>query len=160
MASTNDHTSGSGATFADKLHLAFESVRKPDGTKYTPKDVASGITEAAAAANERAEAEGTRGERRRGCSKTHMYQLLNGETHPSHQLVQEIAHFFGLELEFFANSEAGRSLRDQHTILAALGESHVRQIAHRASQLSPGKIQNVLSFIDFQASQDQADTSD
>ena len=62
-----------------------------------------------------------------------------------------LAEHFGVELEYFSNTEKGRELNRQYELLARLGEQNVRQLATRASQLSPDKLRSVMEFIDFQA---------
>lgn len=129
-------------TFATALRRLFDAVRQPDGTPYTPREVAEEMTR--------------RGHR---ISRSYLYTLLKGESEPSHGLVQALADFFEVPLEYFSNSERGRELHRQYEILAALGEKNVRQIAYRASQLSPEKLRNVLDYIEFQASRTGEDES-
>lgn len=122
-------------TFATQLRRLFDSVKRPDGGKYTPREVAEEIAR--------------RGHR---VSRSYLYALLKGESEPSHALVQALADFFAVPLEYFSHSERGRELNRQYDILASLGEHNVRQIAYRAQGLSPEKLRSVLEFIDFEAS--------
>lgn len=122
-------------TFGTRLRRLFDSVRREDGSKYTPREVAEEITR--------------RGHR---LSKSYVYTLLKDESEPSHALVQALAEFFEVPLDFFSNSERGRDLNRQYQVLASLGDHNVRQIAFRAQNLSPEQLQSVLDYIDFAAS--------
>jgi transcriptional regulator with XRE-family HTH domain len=124
-------------TFAIQLRRLFDSVKRPDGTKHTPREVAEEITR--------------RGHR---VSRSYLYALLKGESEPSHTLVQALADYFTVPLDYFSNSERGQELNRQYQLLASLGEHNVRQIACRARGLSPEKLRSVLDFIDFEASRD------
>ncbi|HWE89437.1 MAG TPA: helix-turn-helix transcriptional regulator, partial [Pseudonocardiaceae bacterium] len=124
-----------GETFATRLRRLFDAVRQPDGTPYTPREVAEEMTR-----------------RGHGVSRSYLYTLLKGESEPSHGLVQALADFFEVPLEYFSNSDRSLELNRQYEILAALGEQNVRKIAYRASRLSPEKLRNVLDYIEFQAS--------
>lgn len=127
-----------GETFAVKLHRLFSSMKREDGTQYSKPEVA----EAA------------------GVSRGYLYDLLNGKSEPSHAVVVKIAGFFGVDMEFFSDSEKGRELNRQHEILAKLGEQNVRQLAARASQLSPEKLRSVMEYIEFQATHDTGSQGD
>lgn len=130
-------------TFAAQLRRLFDSVKHTDGRNYTPREVAEEITR--------------RGHR---LSRSYLYALLKGESQPSHALVQALADFFGVPLEYFSRSERGRELNRQYDILASLGENNVRQIAYRARQLSPEKLRSVLDYIDFEASRSETARND
>jgi transcriptional regulator with XRE-family HTH domain len=123
---------GAGDTFAVQLRRLFDSVRTEEGNKYTPREVAEELT-------------------RRGhkLSKSHVYALINGESDPSHAVVNALAGFFGVPLDYFADSERGRELNRQYEVLAALGEKNVQQIAYRASGLPPEKLRSILDYIDY-----------
>lgn len=127
-------------TFATQLQRLFEGVKRDDGSKYTPREVAEAVTH-----------------RGHNLSKGYIYDLLKGKSEPSHSLVQALADFFQVPLDYFSNTERGRELNHQYEILAQLGESNVRHIAHRASQLSPDKLQSVLAYLDFEASRSHPD---
>lgn len=129
-----------GEPFATKLRRLFDSIRREDGTKYTPREVAAELTE--------------RGHR---VSKSYIYALLKAESEPSHALVQALADFFDVSLDYFSNSERGRWLNEQYAVLEALGESEVRELALRASQLSPESLRSVLAFIDFEVARNRSD---
>lgn len=128
------------ATFADRLRRLFASVTRQDGSRFTPREVAAGLTD--------------QGHK---VSKSYLYALLAGESEPSHALVQALATFFGVPLEYFADSDRGVELNRQYELLAALGEANVRHIAARARLLSPEQLRSVLAYLDFEASRNAED---
>lgn len=126
--------------FAVKLQRLLDTHRNAEGSKLTPAQVASDVSQ--------------RGHK---VSKSYLYDLLSGKKdEPSHNLVQALAEYFDVSLDYFADSERGRELARQYEILASLGESNVQQIVHRAKKLSPDGLKAVLDYIDFQANRDDA----
>ncbi|WP_275293422.1 helix-turn-helix transcriptional regulator [Amycolatopsis sp. La24] len=87
-----------------------------------------------------------------GISKGHLYALIKGSHEPSLRVAQQAADYFGVELEYFGTGERAREIQGQYALLARLSEEGVRDIAFRASALSPDVLPSVLDFIEFQAS--------
>lgn len=87
-----------------------------------------------------------------GISKGHLYSLIKGSHEPSLRVAQQAADYFGVELEYFGTGERAREIQGQYALLARLSEEGVRDIAFRASALSPDVLSSVLDFIEFQAS--------
>ncbi|WP_017975794.1 helix-turn-helix domain-containing protein [Actinopolyspora halophila] len=132
---TEPGANATGGTFATRLSRLFSSVKRDDGTSYGKPEVAEFI----------------------GVSRGYLYDLLKGKNEPSHSVVVKLAEFFGVELEYFADTERGRDLNQQYDLLAKLGEQNARHIAARASQLSPEQLRSVMEFIDFQAGRSSKD---
>lgn len=124
-----DEFSAVDEPFAAKARRLFDAVKREDGTAYTGAEVAEEI----------------------GVSAGYLESLLNGDYEPGWPVVNKLAEFFGVELEFFATSERSRELNRQYELLARLGENNVSTLAARASELSPDKLRSVLEYIDFQA---------
>ncbi len=131
-------------SFAAQLQRLFDSYRREDGKRYTAKEVADEIS--------------YRG--RVQVSKSYLYELLKGQkTSPSLTLVQALAEFFEVNLDYFADDERGRDLNRQYETVAALADADVRQIAQRARDLSPDQLRSVLQYVDFvRTTRDDADT--
>lgn len=87
-----------------------------------------------------------------GISKGHFYALIKGSHEPSLRVAQQTAAYFGVELEYFGTGERAREIQNQYALLARLSEEGIRDIAFRASALSPEVLPSVLDFIEFQAS--------
>ncbi|TVT61965.1 helix-turn-helix transcriptional regulator [Amycolatopsis rhizosphaerae] len=120
--------------FAIKLRRLFASVKREDGSDYTPVELAESI----------------------GVSAAEVQDLLAGTLQPGgDHLPVKIAEFFAAQPEYFRNTVRGRDLNRQYELLARLGEQNVRQIATRASRLPPDKLRDVLAYLDFQAGQGQ-----
>ncbi|WP_031465842.1 helix-turn-helix domain-containing protein [Sciscionella sediminilitoris] len=121
--------------FASRLQRLFASVRREDGSKYGKAEVAAAV----------------------GISRGYLYELLNGKYDPGYTLVERIAGFFEVPLEYFSSSAKGQELNRQYELLAKLGAEKVDRLATRASQLSPEGLRSVLEYIDFQASRDRGE---
>ncbi|MGW5789218.1 helix-turn-helix domain-containing protein [Saccharopolyspora sp. NPDC003752] len=122
----------SGKTFGEQLELLFDAVRREDGSVYSKREVAAAV----------------------GLSKTHLYNLINGEREPSHATVKALAEFFGVQLDYFSDTERGRELAQQYSLLAKFGEGKLRALARGAEKLSPEQLTSVIEYIEFQASRD------
>jgi transcriptional regulator with XRE-family HTH domain len=119
-----------------KLLDQLISVKKhADGRSYSVAEVADGV----------------------GISKSQLYNLINGTNEPKLRLAQQLAAYFGVDLEYFGTSQRARELQEQYALLAKLSAQGVRDVALRASALSPDALSNVRAFIDFQASRQKAD---
>jgi len=132
-------------TFAVKLRRLFEGVRSESGDTYTPREVAEALTQ-----------------RGRKISRAYLYQLLKGESEPGYAVVEALADFFGVPLDYFSNSARGEELNAQYEILAKLGDSNVRELAFRAQNLTPEGLRNVLRYMEFEEhrNKDEGHTSE
>ncbi len=120
-------------TFAIKLRRLFDSVRSESGDTYTPREVAEALTQ-----------------RGRKISRAYLYQLLKGESEPGYAVVEGLAEFFGVPLDYFSNTPRGEELNAQYELLAKLGDSNVRELAFRAKNLTPEGLRNVLRYMEFE----------
>ncbi|WP_406689329.1 helix-turn-helix transcriptional regulator [Saccharopolyspora sp. ID03-671] len=119
--------------FAIKLNRLFKSVRSETGEAYTPRAVSEALTQ-----------------RGRKISPSYLYQLLKGESEPGYAVVEALAEFFDVPLDYFANSARGRELNTQYEVLAKLGDNNVRELAFRAQNLTPEGLRNVLRYMEFE----------
>ncbi|SFO03964.1 helix-turn-helix domain-containing protein [Amycolatopsis rubida] len=94
-----------------------------------------------------------------GISKSQLYNLIKGANEPKLRLAQEVAAYFRVDLEYFGTGERAREIQGQYALLERLSQQGVRDIAYRASALSPEVLASVLDFIDFQASRADNSTS-
>ncbi|VVJ21509.1 Uncharacterised protein [Amycolatopsis camponoti] len=117
-------------SFGRLLERLIYLKKHDDGRPYTVSEVADEI----------------------GISKSQLYNLLKGANEPKLRLAQELATYFGVELEYFGTSERAREIQEQYALLERLSQQGVRDIAYRASALSPEVLSSVLDFIEFQAS--------
>ncbi|MFI5590117.1 helix-turn-helix domain-containing protein [Amycolatopsis sp. NPDC051758] len=123
--------------FGRLLERLIHLKKHDDGRSYTVSEVAEEI----------------------GTSKSQLYNLIKGANEPKLRLAQELATYFGVELEYFGTSERARDIQEQNALLERLSQQGVRDIAYRASALSPDVLSSVLDFIEFQASRGENHTS-
>lgn len=116
--------------FGTLLDRLIRLKKHSDGTPYTVAQVAAEVE----------------------VSKSHLYGLINGANEPSLRLAQQLATYFDVELEYFGTSKRAREIQGQYALLAKLSAQGVRDVALRASDLSPDALSTVRAFIDFQAS--------
>lgn len=122
-------------SFAARLERLISLKKHDDGRPYTKPEIAEEMS-------------------RQGLkvSKSHLYGLLNGASKPSLEVAQDLAQYFKVELEYFANSERGREIQAQYELLAKFSAQGVLDVAFRAKALSPDKLSSVLDYIEFQTS--------
>lgn len=112
-------------TFAEKLNKLFQTVTKPDGSKYTQEEVVRGTN-------------GT-------LTRVYLWKLRTGRaTHPGFHIVQALADFFGVEIGYFIE-EPGKvaDMADQ-----ARKDRMVDQIALRSSKLGEEGKKAILQMIE------------
>lgn len=122
-----------GESFADKLERLFRSVRREDGKAYTKAEVAEAI----------------------GTSRGYLHDLLSGKYEPGYALVVNLANFFQVDLEYFANSQKSQELSWHYELVSKLGEGNFRNLATRYSQLSPEGLRSVMEYLEFHAERDR-----
>ena len=137
MSESDEGQLQSPEPFGRLLERLIHLKKHADGRPYTVSEVADEI----------------------GTSKSQLYNLIKGANEPKLRLAQELATYFGVELEYFGTSERAREIQGQYALLERLSQQGVRDIAYRASALSPDVLSSVLDFIEFQASRDENHTS-
>ena len=118
-------------SLADKLELLFANFTQPDGSTFSYQDVEKGTDHAVTAA--------------------YVWKLRAGQaTNPSYKVLEAIAAFFGVPIDYFASTQTVSDDYVQRLKLAAeLGKEDVAQIALRAGQLdAPGR-QAILHMLEY-----------
>lgn len=136
---------------AQRLRYLFENKRKPDGKKYSYREVLREI-----------DAQGGP-----SMSVGYLSQLVTGvRTNPMMDAVQALAKFFEVPLSYFDAHENTEETNAQLKLVAALQHAGVQDIAMRTVGLPPESVQLVLSMIDrvrelegLPAAEDGSDTS-
>lgn len=122
---TAEPAGGDNTMLAKRLLVLIETVpRSEGGTLYSKPEVAEKV----------------------GISKQHLYKILKAETTPSWTLVQAIADLYGVGLQYFEDSEAGRRYAEQMEVLGALGLSQVDAVEFRGRPLSPKSSKLLANF--------------
>ncbi len=119
-------------TLADKLNHLFATVRPPKG-EYTHEQVATAIEQAGGPT----------------ISATYVWQLRKGlRDNPTKHHLEALAAFFGVPPAYFLDDELAARVDEQLDLLAAIRDPQVRELALRASGLSPQTLQTVLDMVD------------
>lgn len=121
-----------GALAAKVDHL-FRTVRPRDGGEYSFEEVAEAL-------------------RARGgptISATYLWQLRKGvRDNPTKRHLEALAGFFGVPAAYFFDDEETRRIDAELALLTALRDAPVRQIALRASGLSPKSLEAIADMVD------------
>lgn len=118
-------------SISEKVDLLFKTFLKPDGTEFTYEEAADGIDHAV--------------------SSVAIWKLRTGKTkNPSYKILEALAGFFDVPIEYFSESERPAEEHVQELKLArVLQETGVAQIALRASDLDGAAQHDILSMIEY-----------
>jgi len=138
VESASDHPAtapekAESSVIAQRLRYLFENKRKPDGKRYSYREVLKAIDE------------------RGGPSMSvgYLSQLVTGvRTNPMMDAVQALAAFFEVPLSYFDAHENTAETNEQLKLVAALQHAGVQDVAMRTVGLPPESIELVLSMID------------
>jgi transcriptional regulator with XRE-family HTH domain len=118
---------------AKKLQFLFETVRKPNGKKYTYREVIEGV----------AEQGGPK------FSIGYLSQLVNGvRTNPMLDSLTAIATFFNVPLSLFDVSTDTAEAEERMKLAARLQSAGVESIAQRVVGLNQGNLSALETLID------------
>ena len=118
-------------SLADKIDQLFQTRTRADGRQYSYQDVEQGTDHAVTAA--------------------YVWKLRTGAaTNPGYRVLEALAHFFHVPMDYFAAETPISDTQLQHLKLAAeLDKAGVAQIALRASQLDERGRRAVLDMLDY-----------
>jgi len=118
---------------AAKLNKLFEVMRKPEDPPLSNPAAAQAITEKTGVP----------------ISAAYLWQLRNGlKTNPTVQHLRAIASFFGVPSAYLIEPESSSTIDAQLRLLQVLRDNGVRDLALRASGLSPESISSLAAMID------------
>ncbi|MDH6580671.1 helix-turn-helix domain-containing protein [Kitasatospora sp. MAP5-34] len=123
-----------GASLADRIERLFHIVRRPNGDAHSNEEVARACRE-------------TTGE---SFSATYLWQLRTGRRdNPTKRHLEALAQFFQVPPAYFFE-EDGQSARiaEELTLLGALRDAGVREVALRAVTLSPEGLGTISDMIE------------
>jgi transcriptional regulator with XRE-family HTH domain len=120
-------------TLAHKLDHLFHTVHPADRGEFSFEEVAEAI-------------------RARGgptISATYLWQLRRGlRDNPTKKHLEALAGFFGVPPAYFFDDAAAERIKEELVMLAALRDASVRQIALRATGLSPESLGAITDMIE------------
>lgn len=130
-------------TLAEKMNRLFATVHPPGRGEYTLDEVAEAIG---------ADGKVT-------MSAAYLSQMRKGQrTNPSKNVLEALAHFFGISPAYFFDDEAVARIDAQLELLAAMRNSNIRQIALRAADLSPESLKNLAVLVEHWRQLEQSAT--
>lgn len=118
---------------AEKLNYLFSTIHPRDRGEYSYEEVADAL-------------------RARGgptVSATYLWQLRKGlRDNPTKKHLEALADFFGVSPAYFFDDEAAARIDAELELLTALRDASVRQLALRASGLSPQSLSTIAEMIE------------
>ncbi|MFF1611531.1 helix-turn-helix domain-containing protein [Amycolatopsis sp. NPDC058278] len=124
---------GGERTLAAKIDHLFRTVRPRSGKEYSFEEVAEAI----------------RGSDGASISATYLWQLRKGaRDNPTRRHLEALARFFGVPPAYFFDESTATQVDAELALLAALRDASVRQIALRASGLSPKTLSAITQLVE------------
>jgi transcriptional regulator with XRE-family HTH domain len=119
-------------TLAQKIDRLFTTVRPPKG-EYTHEEVATAIRTAGGPT----------------ISATYLWQLRKGHRdNPTKRHLEALSAFFGVSPAYFFDDEAAVRIEAELSLLTAMRDASVRQVALRASGLSTESLQTIADMVE------------
>ncbi|MEV0622676.1 helix-turn-helix domain-containing protein [Nonomuraea sp. NPDC050404] len=120
-------------TLATKLDHLFHTVRPRDGGEYSHEEVAAALRDSGGPT----------------ISATYIWQLRKGlRDNPTKRHLEALAGFFGVPPAYFFDQAAAERIDAELELLNALRDTSVRQIALRASGLSPKSLNAITEMVE------------
>ncbi len=133
MTPAESETPQDPGVIAKKLQFLFETVRKPDGRKYTYREVLDGIIAKGGPT----------------LSIGYLSQLVNGvRKNPMLDALVAIAAFFKVPLSFFDVTTDSAEAEARMKLTARLQSAGVESLAQRAVGLNQGNLKALETLID------------
>jgi transcriptional regulator with XRE-family HTH domain len=123
----------SADSLAGKLGRLFDLHRRPDGRKYSLREVAKGVSEGGVP-----------------LSASYLSQLITGQRdNPSGAVLKGLARFFRVDVGYFLGEPGDVERIDAHLALRqVMRDREIRDLAVRASQLTPASLRALTAFIE------------
>lgn len=125
---------GQARRFTEKLNRLFDTIKKPDGERYSVEDVVTWIRA------HRPEDQ--------WISSSYVYLLRSGKrSNPTFEHLEALSAFFQVPGGYFFDGEVAADFEEQLELLNALRDSTVRYIAMRSSELTPNARSSIASLL-------------
>ncbi|MER5635459.1 XRE family transcriptional regulator [Kitasatospora sp. NPDC002227] len=122
-----------GGSLASRIERLFQIVRRPGGDAYSNEEVARACREAS-------------GE---SFSTTYLWQLRTGRRdNPTKRHLEALAQFFEVPPAYFFEDGPADRIAEELTLLGALRDAGVREVALRAVTLSPDGLGTITDMIE------------
>ena len=120
-------------SLAGKVDRLFRTVRPSGRGEYTYQEVAEALRERGGPT----------------ISATYVWQLRKGiRDNPTKKHLEALADFFGVPPAYFFDDEAAARIQAELSLLAALRDASVRNVALRARGLSPQSLDAITDMIE------------
>ena len=126
-------TASGSSTLADRLNRLFEVMRRPKEPPLSNAAAAEAITKQTGVS----------------ISAAYLWQLRNGiKDNPTIAHLRAIAEYFGLPPSYLIDDDPDPNIDAQLTLLQALRDNGVRDLAMRAAGLTPQALNSLAAMID------------
>lgn len=128
-----DGSADKDSELAVKLNRLFEIMRDPSAPPLSNAAAAEAITKTTGVS----------------ISSAYIWQLRNGvKTNPTVQHLRAIADYFGVPPSYLIDRDSDPKIEAQLTLVQALRDSGVRDLAMRTSGLTPEAIRSLATMVD------------
>ncbi len=118
---------------ANKINRLFDVMRKPSAPPLSNAAAAEAITQAT----------GT------SISSAYLWQLRSGmKSNPTVAHLRAIAQFFGVPASYLVDEGPDEAIESQLSMLQAMKDSGIRNLALRASGLAPRTLAGIAAIVD------------
>jgi transcriptional regulator with XRE-family HTH domain len=119
---------------ADKINHLFETVRRPDGSRYSNDDVAAAMGKIVGGPK---------------ISGAYLSLLRRGERdNPTKRHLEALAAFFEQSPAYFFDDAQSRTIAEELRLLRILADTGVQRIATRLGGLSPDSLHSLASIVE------------
>jgi len=120
-------------SLAQRIDHLFETVRRPDGTCHSNKEVAAAMGDDGSKA----------------ISGSYLWLLRNGQRdNPTKRQLEALAKFFGVRPAYFFDDVSSQAIAQELALLRAMKKAGIQHIAARLSGLSPRGIDAITHIIE------------
>jgi ESX-1-secreted protein regulator len=121
-------------TLADRINHLFETVLRPDGSRYSNDEVAATMGTIA---------DGPQ------ISGAYLSSLRRGvRDNPTKRHLEALAGFFSVSPAYFFDDTEFAAIAEELKLLRVLADSGVKRVATRLGGLSPDSLRNIASIIE------------
>jgi ESX-1-secreted protein regulator len=120
-----------GWTLADRINHLFETVLRPDGSRYSNDEVAATMGDGPQ------------------ISGAYLSSLRRGvRDNPTKRHLEALAGFFSVSPAYFFDDAEFVAIAEELKLLRALADSGVKRVATRLGGLSPDSLRNIASIVE------------
>lgn len=120
-------------TLAEKLEHLFATIHPRDRGEYSLQEVCDGVREQGGP----------------GMTTNYLWQLRSGlRDNPSKAHLEALGRFFGIDPKYFLDSDVADQIDRELDLIVAMRDAGIRNLALRASRLTPEGLQVALNIVE------------